>query len=51
MDPQENNLLLDKVRGSLYGGAIGDAMGSPVELKPLSLRRAPVPQDGKRGLG
>ena len=51
MDPQENSLLLDKVRGCLYGGAIGDAMGSPVELKPLSRREGlPSPRTGK-GLG
>ena len=58
MDPQENSLLLDKVRGCLYGGAIGGAMRSPVESKPLSLRRAPAtererlpsPRTGK-GLG
>ena len=31
MEPYENSVLLDKVRGCLYGGAIGDAMGAPVE--------------------
>ena len=36
MDPQENSPLLDKARGCLYGGAIGGAMRSPVESKPLS---------------
>ncbi|MCY3906226.1 MAG: ADP-ribosylglycohydrolase family protein [Anaerolineaceae bacterium] len=31
MIPSDNSVLLDKVRGSLYGGAIGDALGAPVE--------------------
>ena len=28
-----NNLLFEKISGCLYGGAIGDAMGAPVEWK------------------
>ncbi len=31
MNPLDNSILLDKVRGCLYGGAIGDAMGAPAE--------------------
>ena len=31
MNPPENSVLLDKVRGCLYGGAIGDALGAPAE--------------------
>ena len=31
MNPLENSILLDKVRGCLYGGAIGDALGAPAE--------------------
>ena len=31
MEAHEDSVLLDKVRGCLYGGAIGDAMGAPVE--------------------
>lgn len=30
-DETANTLLLDKVRGCLYGGAIGDALGAPAE--------------------
>lgn len=28
----ENNKLKDRIRGSLIGGAIGDALGYPVEF-------------------
>ena len=39
MEALENSVLLDKVRGCLYGGAIGDAMGSPVEwYTPAQMR-------------
>ena len=39
MEAPENSVLLDKVRGCLYGGAIGDAMGSPVEwYTPAQMR-------------
>ena len=31
MNPPDNSVLLDKVRGCLYGGAIGDALGAPAE--------------------
>ena len=31
MNSPENSVLLDKVRGCLYGGAIGDALGAPAE--------------------
>jgi ADP-ribosylglycohydrolase len=32
-DTQSNSALLDKVKGCLYGGAIGDALGAPAEWK------------------
>jgi ADP-ribosylglycohydrolase len=36
----DNSLLLSKVRGCLYGGAIGDAMGAPAEWKfPPEIRQ------------
>jgi ADP-ribosylglycohydrolase len=36
----EHSLLLGKVRGCLYGGAIGDAMGAPAEWKmPPQIRQ------------
>lgn len=31
MTSQDNGLLLDKTRGCLYGGAVGDALGAPAE--------------------
>ena len=31
MSAIDNSILLDKVRGCLYGGAIGDALGAPAE--------------------
>ena len=34
-----NSVLLDKVRGCLYGGAIGDAMGAPVEWYTPAMMR------------
>jgi ADP-ribosylglycohydrolase len=38
-DAAEHALLLGKVRGCLYGGAIGDAMGAPAEWKmPSQIR-------------
>ena len=30
----ENKKVLDKIRGSLFGGAVGDALGYPVEFLP-----------------
>ena len=39
MSTSARTMLLDKVRGCLYGGAIGDAMGAPVEgRKPQEIR-------------
>lgn len=32
----DNSLINDKIRGSLIGGAIGDALGYPVEFLPWS---------------
>ena len=31
--PGADSLLFHKVRGCLYGGAIGDALGAPAEWK------------------
>jgi ADP-ribosylglycohydrolase len=39
MSSPHSSLLLDKVLGCLYGGAVGDAMGAPVEgLPPTEIR-------------
>ena len=39
MSATANSVLLDKVRGCLYGGAIGDAMGAPVEWYTPAMMR------------
>ena len=43
----DNNTLRDRIRGSLIGGAIGDALGYPVEF--IS-RQSILAQYGKNGI-
>ena len=43
----DNNTLKDRIRGSLIGGAIGDALGYPVEF---SSRQSILAQYGKNGI-
>src|SRR5690348_2118637 len=39
MSVSENTALLGKVRGCLYGGAVGDALGAPAEgRRPEEIR-------------
>jgi ADP-ribosylglycohydrolase len=39
MAPLEPDILRDRVRGCLLGGAIGDALGAPIEFETLAMIR------------
>ena len=47
MKGEEMNTLQDKIRGSLIGGAVGDALGYPVEFMSITQIRY---QYGERGI-
>jgi len=46
MSSVRHQALLERIRGALLGGAVGDALGAPLEFLSLDeIRRFPQPAD------
>src|SRR3990172_1501269 len=50
MPSARRRALLDRIRGALLGGAVGDALGAPVEFLTLDEIRIRFGPEGARGL-
>ncbi|MGV9922846.1 ADP-ribosylglycohydrolase family protein [Nocardia rhamnosiphila] len=46
---REYEILVDRIRGTLVGGAVGDALGRPIEFLSLDNIRARYGPDGVTG--